>query len=114
MLIFAEKTNNIYEMHLKDREELIKNSVTKTSKKVPMKLEKSRDQKYRKNINLADRIEHLPRAESFITLKDDKDNFTNNPTCHLINPSKKELGNISKPILERVNKTLMEQLTCNQ
>ena len=48
MLIFAEKTNNIYEMHLKDREELIKNSVTKTSKKVPMKLEKSRDQKYRK------------------------------------------------------------------
>ena len=48
MLIFAEKTNNINEMHLKDREELIKNSVTKTSKKVPMKLEKSRDQKYHK------------------------------------------------------------------
>ena len=48
MLIFAEKTSNIYEMHLKDHEELIKNSVTKTFKKVPMKLEKSRDQKYRK------------------------------------------------------------------
>ena len=63
-----------------------------------------------KNINLADRIEHLSRAELFITLKDHNDNFTNNPAYGLINPPKNELGKISKSMLERVNKTLAEQL----
>ena len=104
-------------MHPKDHEKLLKNSITKTYKKAPTKLEKSINLEAKniaKNINLADRIEHLPRAESLITLKDHKDNFTKNPTCCLINPSKNELGKISKSILERVNRTLVEQLKYNQ
>ena len=44
-----------------------------------------------KNINLADRIKHLPRAESFITLKVYKYIFTNNPRCYLTNPLKNSL-----------------------
>ena len=117
MFIFADKTNNIYEIHPKDHEKLMKNNITKTYKKARTKLEKSINLEAKniaKNINLADRIEHLPRAESFITKKDYKYNFTNNPTCRLINPSKNELGKISKSILERVNRTLVEQLKYNQ
>ena len=47
-------------------------------------------------------------------MKNHKDNCTNNPTYCLINPSKNELGKISKSILERVNKTLVEQLKNNR
>ena len=39
--IFADTTNNVYYMHPKDFEKLIKNSTIKTSKKAPRKLEKS-------------------------------------------------------------------------
>ena len=105
MLIFAEQ--NRYEMHPEDHEKLIKNSIAKTCKKAPTKLEKSINieaKNIAKNINLADQIEHLPSAESFITLKDHKDNFTNNLTCHLINPSKNEIGKVSKSKLKRVKK----------
>ena len=104
-------------MYPKDHEKLIKNSITKTYKKALTKLEKSINlgaKNIAKNINLADRIEHLPRAESFITLKDHKSNFIKSPTCRLINRSKNELGKISKSILDRVNRTLVEQLKYNQ
>ena len=47
-------------------------------------------------------------------MKDHKDNFPKNATCRLINPSNNEFGKISKPILERVNRTLAEQLKYNQ
>ena len=39
--IFADKAKNIYHMHPKDHQKLIKNSITKTYKKMPRKLEKS-------------------------------------------------------------------------
>ena len=38
---------------------------------------------------------------SFITLKDHKENFNNNITVRLINPGRNELGRISKGILEQ-------------
>ena len=56
-----------------------------------------------KSYRLAERIYHLPRSEIFITVKDHKDNFYNKPSCHLINPIKKELGKISKKIIEQIN-----------
>ena len=37
----------------------------------------------------------------FVTLKDNKDNFRSNPTRRLINPSKSELGKVSKQLLEK-------------
>ena len=78
--IFADKTNNIYQMHPKDNQKPIKNSITKTYKKVPRKLEKSLETKnITKNINLADQTEHLPRSESLSTLRNHKNNFTNKP-----------------------------------
>ena len=46
----------------------------------------------------------------FISLKDHKENFQNNPTVRLINPAKNELGKISKIILDRINKNTRENL----
>ena len=55
------------------------------------------------------------RAKSaFITLKDHKPNFANNPTCRLINPSKSEIGIVSKKILQRVNAKIVSATHLNQ
>ena len=40
--------------------------------------------------------------EAFITLKDHKPNFQDHPSCRLINPSKPEIGVISKHILDEI------------
>jgi len=53
-------------------------------------------------MRIEDRVETLAERECFITLKDHKDDFENNPKCRLINPTKSELGKVSKKILERI------------
>ena len=67
-----------------------------------------------KKIQLSDRIECLPKTPAFITLKDHKDNFQSSLHCRLINPSKSELGKVSKSILENINQHLVKLLHLNQ
>ena len=50
-----------------------------------------------------DRIDITAQKQAFITLKDHKENFHNTPKCRLINPTKSEIGKISKQILENIN-----------
>ena len=66
------------------------------------------------SLNLADRIEKFAEKDSFITLKDHKENFQNNPTCRLINPAKSEMGHISKTLLERFVSKVAEHSGLNQ
>ena len=49
-----------------------------------------------------------------LTLKDHKENFRISHPCRLINPSKSELGKVSKVILGNVNKNLVNSLKVNQ
>ena len=53
-----------------------------------------------KNLNIDDRVETT-------AMKDHKENFVNKPTCRLINPSKPEIGRISKQLLEKINRNLV-------
>ena len=46
--------------------------------------------------------------------KDHKENFQSKPSCRLINPSKNEIGKISKIVLEKINKKLLKELDFNQ
>ena len=55
------------------------------------------------NNKLDNRIEQLPEKPAFITSKDQKPNFSTNPKCRLINPTKSNLGKVSKHILDNVN-----------
>ena len=50
----------------------------------------------------------------FFILKDHKENFQNNSTIRLINPAKKEIGRISKVILDKINSSLIKQSKVNQ
>ena len=54
------------------------------------------------------------KSNAFITLKDHKYDFSNNPKCRVINPTKPELGKVSKSIIKKQNKIVREQIKVNQ
>ena len=116
IFVKADKTTNYYKTAPEDYMTLVNKNVTKTYKKtnpnVPdiITLE---DKKIAEKIELADWIEVLASRDSFITLKDHKPDFINNPTCRLINPRKYEIGVISKNILDRINKEVIQATKVN-
>lgn len=52
-------------------------------------------------LEIDDRVHKLHKQHYFITVKDQKNNFPNNPQFRLINPFKISEGNISYVILKR-------------
>ena len=59
-------------------------------------------------------IEKLAKKEAFITLKDHKPTFSDHPTCRLINPTKSEIGVISKQILDEINTSIINSTRINR
>ena len=93
-------------------DKLVKENVTKTYKKSNDKLVGELDSKSAKiaePLKLDGRIGKLATNEAFVTLKDHKPNFSDHPTCRLINPSKSEIGVISKLILDDINAFILLQ-----
>ena len=65
-------------MKPQDHEKLIMENIAKTYLKAPDKFEKAINMEAKniaKSCKLAEKIDHLPRPETFVTLKDHKDNF---------------------------------------
>ena len=117
VLIFAHKINNIYKVTPEQYKKFLKDNVTKTYKKSSDLLEKSINMEIKqiaKKLERSDRIEHLARSSAFITLKDHQENFSSKLPYRLINPSKSELGKVSKQILEKINKVMVQHLNVNQ
>ena len=54
-------------------------------------------------------MECYAKRPVFITLNDHKENFKTNQKCRLINPSKSEMGIVSKKYLENI----ISKLNCN-
>ena len=91
LYIPADKTNNLYRVKPADYEQLLEKSVRKNYDKadrVAINDIIKADIHIAKNLDLAYRINTTAERESFITLKDYKENFKNRPTCRLINPCK--------------------------
>ena len=59
-------------------------------------------------------MECYAKRPGFITLKDHKENFKSNQKCCLINPSKSEMGIVSKKNLESIISKLNSKLQYNQ
>ena len=53
----------------------------------------------------------IPSAPAYITLKDHEDNFRSANPSGLVNPSKTEIGQTIKSILENINKNLVKLLS---
>ena len=86
LLIPADKTTNYYTMTP---------TYKKSSDSVANKLD-VQSASIGKQLRLDDRIEKLAKNEAFIALKAHKPAFNDHPMCQLINPSKSEIGVVSK------------------
>ena len=52
-------------------------------------------------LKIDDRVQKLDKNEAYVTIKDHKEGFPHKISCRLINPSKTDIGKISKQILDR-------------
>ena len=95
----ADKTTNFYKLDKPQYNKLLKDSITSTYRKADKTTKISIDREARSiaaDLKIDDRTECIAPQQAFITLKDHKENFANNPTCRLMNPAKSELGIVSK------------------
>ena len=65
-------------------------------------------------LKIDERVEKIKCSKAFITLKDHKQNYQNQPQCRLINPAKSEIGVISQNILKKMNTSIREKSGLNQ
>ena len=65
-------------------------------------------------LDIADRVDKLSKNECYITLKDHKENFQNNPKVRLINPAKTNIGQITKIYLQDINSSILSGTKLNQ
>ena len=109
VLVFAEKTRNVYQMEKDEYEKLLRENITKTYKKAnenTADLINTEFNSFNTDLDISDRVETMAKHQAFITIKDHKDNFENSRLCRLINPTKSDLGKVCKQILENINNRL--------
>ena len=113
LLLKADKTTNYYKLDKDTYTKTMTENITKNYKKTTdntVTQIQNTDKELATRLKLDDRIEQTPHRPAFITVKDHKLNFPNNPTYRLINPTKPELGRASKGILDKINRTLTQTL----
>ena len=117
MLVFADKSTNLYELSRNHYEKLLHDSITQTYQETRYQTKKKIDReakKFAKSLSLDERMECYSNQSAFITLKDHKANFKNNTKCRLINPSKSEVGLVSKDYLNSIISMVAEKSGVNQ
>ena len=95
---------------------LLNNNITKTYRKTNSNAKRhinKETKKLSKELNLQDKMECYAKRRALITLQDHKENFKTNQKCHLINPSKCEMGIVSKAYLENIISKLNRNLQYN-
>ena len=105
VFVKADKTSNFYKTSTDQYTQLLNKNIQKNYCRANENIKNAiamEEAEIIHNIKLQDRIETTAVREAFITLKDHKPNFHNNPTCRLINPTKTELGKVSKQILQKI------------
>ena len=112
---FSKAPNSLIEEYSKMR----RNAITSTYKKANKNIKKIINEKGREIVkksfdNIIDRMDINAESSRFITIKDHKENFLNNPKVCLINPTKNELGRISKTILDNINIKLFQATEISQ
>ena len=117
MLVFADKSTNLDELSRDHFLKLLQNNITQIYQKTRNQTKKKTDReakKFAKSLGLDERMEYYCDQSAFITLKDHKANFKNNTKCRLINPSKSEVGLVSKHYLSSIISTVAEKSGVNQ
>ena len=117
IFVFTDKTSNIYQIEKDEYNKLTTDAITSASKKVSDKISNKVNadgKKIIENKAVVNRMFVNGSNSCFITLKDNKPNFLNNPKVRLLYPTKNELGRINKSILDRINTSLRNLIKVNQ
>ena len=113
----ADKTNNFYKLKKDDYDQLLRNNTTSKYTRTDNSqtdLINAEAKQIAEHLLLDDRIDTLAQKPAFITIKDHKENFPNHVKCRLINPAKSDIGVVSKNILDRINKELINATSVKQ
>ena len=108
----GDKSTNFHKMAPQKYNDLLDKAVQMEYKKADpqiVKNIKSSHQKIVEELELTDRVYRTTKREPFITIKDHKPNFQQNPKTRLINPTKPEIGRISKQITAKINAIVREK-----
>ena len=105
MFVPDDKSRNIYLLSKDEYQKLLTENITKAYKMT------NRNKVYdinneaksiAKQLSADDRRERMYENESYITIKDHKEHFPNKISFRLVNPSKSDIGKISKSILDKI------------
>ena len=88
----ADKTSNMYRISKEEYNKMRRNAITSTYKKANENIKKRINEKGKEIVkksfdNIIDRMDINAESNCFITIKDHKENFLNNPKVCLINPA---------------------------
>ena len=112
VIVSADKTANNYLLKKEQYSNLLEKDIRKSYRKAADKdIEETvkEQQKIVSDLELEDRVFATTERNSYVTLKDHKDHFEEDPKVRLINPSKPEIGKISKKILSRIVQKIREK-----
>ena len=112
IFVAGDKSTNFHKMTPQMYNQLLDKSIQKEYKKAPLRTVKNIEKSHSDivtSLELQDRVFRTTERQPFITVKDHKPNFQNNPTCRLINPCKPEIGRISQQITARINSIVREK-----
>ena len=101
----------------KEYEKLLRDNITSKYKLAPVDSVNNINRELKliaSRLGIGNRLETMNKTNAFITLKDHKENFENNPKCRLINPAKSQLGIVSKQILEKTNNIVRHHTRARQ
>ena len=113
VFVRADKTRNLYELGKDRYEKLVMENITRHYKTVGEDTYgeiNTEAQDIASKHRIADRMDVMAKREAFLTLKDHKDNCEEKLPCRLINPTKTEMGIVSKRILDDINRKLRAKL----
>ena len=65
-------------------------------------------------MKIDDRVEKMQETEAFLIIKYHKEGFPNTLSFRLRNPSKSDIGRISKSLLDTINENILKQTNVNQ
>ena len=95
LIVGADKTSNFYKVEPEEYKDLVKKNVEAEYKKETKKNVEKVNKAHKRivnNLEIQDRVFKILDRKCFLTLKDQKPAFKNNPKCRLLNPRKCELG----------------------
>ena len=113
----AGKSRNSYKIDCETCEELLHENITKTYKKMDKKKVRAINidaKKIAQDLELEDEIEKMQDSECYITVKDPREDFPQKIPCRLINPSKSDIGKLSKIIFDKINGDALSSVQVNQ